>query len=221
MDCRKPWSNRWLGLCARPQEIRIQYILCSNSGAGLNTVFASMNLLQEVPADVPQLQYARHVLSPADGVNQDSHYQPFAAAVDSAVDILISTAVATATSMGRLPAPTAAAARGNGSSSRTYSLSSSNYPEVQYGGSGGPAPAGAAAEAEGYYRPVLRQLCDAALRLHLQVQGTAEGMFLFVPGELLHTESQLHGSLGHSTMPGHDLPAGLCGVGPPSHRVCD
>lgn len=135
-------------------------------------------LLQGMPDSVPQKQYARHVLS---NVQQDWHYQPFASAVDSAVDILISTAFATAASTA------AAAAAGDNGNHITYSLSGGNYPDVQHAGpgaNGGAGGAGGAAEADVYYRPVLRQLCEAGLKLHLQVQGTADGMFIFVPGEL-------------------------------------
>jgi hypothetical protein len=129
-------------------------------------------LLQGVPDSVPQKQYARHILS---NVQQDWHYQPFASAVDSAVDILISTAVATAANTA------AAAAAGDNGNHITYSLSGGHYPDVQHAGSNGGA--GGAADADAYYRPVLRQLCEAALKLHLQVQGTADGMFIYVPGK--------------------------------------
>ena len=123
-----------------------------------------------MPGSVPQKQYARHILS---NVQQDWHYQPFASAVDSAVDILISTAVATAASTA------VAAAAGNTGNHITYSQSGGNYPDVQ-GVRGG---SGEAADADLYYRPVLRQLCEAGLKLHLQVQGTADGMFIYVPGK--------------------------------------
>jgi hypothetical protein len=123
-----------------------------------------------MPDSVRQKQYARHVLS---NVQQDWHYQPFASAVDSAVDILISTAVATAASTA------AAAAAGDNGNTITYSLSGGDHPDVaESNGS-----AGGAAEADVYYRPVLRQLCEAGLKLHLQVQGTADGMFIYVPGK--------------------------------------
>lgn len=36
--------------------------------------------------------------------------------------------------------------------------------------------------AERYYKPVLWQLCAAALKLHLQVQGTTDTTFVYVPG---------------------------------------
>lgn len=44
------------------------------------------------------------------------------------------------------------------------------------------AAAAAQPAAEAYYGPVLRQLCTAALKLHLQVQGTTDTTFVFVPG---------------------------------------
>lgn len=46
------------------------------------------------------------------------------------------------------------------------------------------AAASSQAAAEAYYQPVLWQVCSAALKLHLQVQGTADTAVIFVPGGL-------------------------------------
>jgi hypothetical protein len=49
--------------------------------------------------------------------------------------------------------------------------------------SGVSVSAGDVEAAAGYYRPVVMQLCEAALRFHLQVQGTADTTLVYVPGE--------------------------------------
>lgn len=51
------------------------------------------------------------------------------------------------------------------------------------------AAAGSQATAEGYYQPVLWQVCSAALKLHLQVQGTSDTAVIFVPGGLARFSS--------------------------------
>lgn len=96
-------------------------------------------------------------------VKRDARFPPFVAAVDDAVEGLLESAVAVGRSMGVLP------------------------PEHQdsspfRGRDQGPIPAAAQAAAN-YYRPVLTQLFEAAVRLHLQVQGTNRTGYIFVPGE--------------------------------------
>jgi hypothetical protein len=136
-------------------------------------------LQERTNTPLSQLEYARYTLNQ---INNDGHFQPFAAAVDAAVDAILANAVAVATSQGILPQPSNTVSAGGSSSS-----SGSRYPNVPHAGTSTSqtAAAAAAAAARGYYGAVLRELCEAALRFHLQVQGTAGGIFIYVPGEIL------------------------------------
>lgn len=96
-------------------------------------------------------------------VKRDARFPPFVAAVDDAVEGVLESAVAVGRSMGVLPP-----AHQDTSPFR--------------GRDQGPIPAAAQAAAN-YYRPVLTQLFEAAVRLHLQVQGTNSTAYIFVPGE--------------------------------------
>jgi hypothetical protein len=111
---------------------------------------------------VPQRDFARQMLSM---VKRDARFPPFVAAVDDAVEGLLESAVAVGRTMGVLPP----AAHHDSSPFRGRDQ-------------GGPIPAAAQAAAN-YYRPVLTQLFEAAVRLHLQVQGTNSTAYVFVPGE--------------------------------------
>lgn len=117
-----------------------------------------------------QLDFARRMMGE---IKRNPRFPPFSAAVEDAVDGLIEDAIEVARSMGALQAyyssPTSAAVGGRGGG------------VADVGGAGGIPPAAQAAVR--YYRPVLTQLFEAAMRLHLQVQGTVSTAYLFVPGE--------------------------------------
>lgn len=117
---------------------------------------------------MPQRDFARQMLSI---IKRDPRFPPFVAAVDDAVDTLLEDAVSVARTVGVL-------ANSNNDSS-SYRLRDQ-----------GPIPAAAQAAAN-YYRPVLTQLFEAALKLHLQVQGTNSTAYIFVPGKQLRTTPSL------------------------------
>lgn len=94
-------------------------------------------------------------------VKRNPRFPPFAAAVSDAIEHLLEDAIDIAKTMGV--------------------LSSAMDSSVRRLRDQGMSPA--AQSASIYYRPVLTQLMEAALRLHLQVQGTAETAYIFVPGE--------------------------------------
>lgn len=158
-------------------------------------------------ATLSQLSYARYTLNQ---INQDPHFKPFADAVDAAVAAMLQDAAALAASTGAV-LPTTTGSSGN---------SGCAYPDLpmSYDGSGAASrqtQQAAVAAAYAYYQPVLRELCEAALRYHLQVQGTAEGMFIFVPGEFLVASAVTAGAVSAARGANCIVHTyGKCGVAP-------
>jgi hypothetical protein len=117
-------------------------------------------LLLQVMRNMPQQDFARQMLSE---IKSNPRFPPFVAAVDDAVDALLEDAVEIARTVGV--------------------LSNSNHDSSSYRrrDQGGIPPAAQAAA--NYYWPVLTQLFEAVLKLHLQVQGTNSTAYVFVPGK--------------------------------------
>lgn len=97
-------------------------------------------------------------------IKRNPRFQPFCSAVDDAVEALLEDAVRVAQAMGVM---------------RESALDSSSH---RWRDQAAAIPAAAQAAAS-YYRPVLTQLFEAALRFHLQVQGTSDTGYIFVPGK--------------------------------------
>lgn len=96
-------------------------------------------------------------------IKRNPRSPPFVAAVSDAVEGLLEDAISIAKTLGVL--------------SKTSVTDSSSHRMRDQGLS----PAAQAAAI--YYRPVLTQLLEAALKFHLQVQGTADTAYIFVAGE--------------------------------------
>lgn len=103
-------------------------------------------------------------------IARSPRFPPLAEAVDDAVDGLLEDAVHVARRMGVL-----------GALQDTGSSSGSGGHRMQRDQGPGLPPAAQAAAS--YYRPILTQLFEAAIRLHLLVQGADETAYVFVPGE--------------------------------------
>lgn len=120
-------------------------------------------LRTQVPYDTPQQEYARQMLSE---IRRNARFVPFTDAVDDGVFALTEDALRVSDMLGVLPASAP-----EGSVRRLH------------GQQGGVSRSASAQAAESYYRPVLTQLMEAALKLYLQVQTTSETAYLFVPGK--------------------------------------
>jgi hypothetical protein len=111
------------------------------------------------------MDFARRMLSE---IKRNPRFPPFISAVSDAVESLLEDAIDIAKTMGVLSSSMDSSAR----RLRDQGMS--------------PAAQSAAI----YYRPVLTQLMEAALKMHLQVQGTAETAYIFVPGKSLELQIQ-------------------------------
>jgi hypothetical protein len=119
----------------------------------------------QVQTSEPQMDFARRMLSE---VKRNPRFPPFVTAVSDAVESLLEDSINIAKTMGV--------------------LSSSTDSSIRRLRDQGMSPA--AQSAAIYYRPVLTQLLEAALKCHLQVQGTAETAYIFVPGETFKSNSK-------------------------------
>ena len=120
-----------------------------------------MLLRIQVDPNMLQQEFARQMLHE---INRNPRFPPLAAAVDDAVDGLLEDAVDVSRRMGVL--------------SQLGDSSGHRFRDQ------GPSIPPAAQAAATFYRPVLTQMFEAALRLHLLVQSTHHTTYIFVPGEL-------------------------------------
>jgi hypothetical protein len=128
----------------------------------------------QVKTNESQMEFARRMLSE---VKRNPRFPPFLTAVSDAVESLLEDAIDIAQTMGV--------------------LSSAPDSSVRRLRDQGMSPA--AQPAAIYYRPVLTQLMGAALKFHLQVQGTAETAYIFVPGEPRYALLELPVLMPHCT----------------------